>query len=365
MKIVINCRMLNKRHGGPRRFLVNMLINLAKIDNKNKYYLLVDKTTEFVYDWPRNFKIINLKTKSRIIYEYIKLPKYINRLNPDIFIVPDPVFSPNIKTKKKIAIYHDIIYFEKGLMREFKFFDNLHHKIMIPLSGRRTNLIVCVSKFTESRVHELLGFKNTKVIYEGVEENFNPRSLEEQNLVLLKYGISRPFLFFIGSMSPRKNIERVIDGFCSVKSIIKHNLYLVGGYSWNDSAVREKLNRPDIKDRVKKIGYIEESDLPAIYSAADALIYPSLYEGFGLPIVEAQACCCPVITSNIGATKEVAGSAAILVDPLSVSDISAEIIKICNKKYLKEEIILKGGENIKRFSWGNFAKSLIEEYEKI
>ena len=364
MKIAINCRTLNKRHGGPRRFLVNMLINLTEIDTKNEYFLFVDKEVSLSYVWPQNFKIINLETKSRLYYEYVKLPQYINKIKIDIFISPNPTFSPFIKAKK-IAVYHDIIYFEKDREREFKFLDNLHDKIMIPISGKASDLIICVSNFTQERVNTLLGLHKTKVIYEGVEDSFFYRGEKEQDYVLKKYNISKPFLFYIGSMSPRKNIERIVDAFYEIQDTIKHNLYLIGGYSWNDKQILNKINSDNYSKKIKKIGHIEELDLPAIYSAADALVYPSLYEGFGLPIVEAQACKCLVITSNIGAMKEIVGVGGILVDPFNVNDISKAMLTTCKHMNTRDKLITNGTKNIKRFSWEKFTKELISQYEKI
>lgn len=364
MKIVINCRLLNKRHGGPRRFLINMLTSLSETDHVNDYVLIVDTKTSFIHNWPKNFKMINLNTKSRILYEYITLPRYVNSINADIFIVPDGTFSPLIKAKK-ITIYHDIIYFEKNQKREFKFFDNLHHKIMIPICGKRTNLIICVSRFTEERVHALLGFKNTKVIYEDVEDSFKSTSVSEQEKILDKYNIKKPFLFYIGSMSPRKNIERIISSFDLIQYKISHNLYFLGGYSWKDKHIMKIILSPKFKERVKKIGYISENDLSAIYSAAEALVYPSLYEGFGLPIIEAQKCECPVITSNIGATREIAGDGAILVDPFNTKSISDGILCLIENKDVRSELIQKGRKNLARFSWDNSVKKLVDMYYKI
>jgi len=364
-KIAINCRTLNKRHGGPKRFLLNLLLNLAKVDLQNEYIIILDKKLSFSLSLPGNFKIVVLKTKSRLIYEYIKLPFFVNRLKPDIYIVPDPCFSPLIKTKK-IAIYHDIIYFEKDQKREFKFFDNLHHKIMIPLCGKRANLNICDSNFTQARVKELLGFKNTKVIYLGVEESFRPHpSNNFSDKILKKYNITKPFIFYIGSMSPRKNVERMISSFLLIKNEISHNLYLLGGYSWKDAKIRKILEKDEVKDRVKKIGYIDEADLPIIYSLADVFLYPSLYEGFGLPILESQACACPVITSNIGAMKEIAGDGAMLINPFDEKNISLAIKNLTSNSALRLEIIERGKKNLDRFSWLNFAKELIAQYEKI
>lgn len=365
-RIIINCRILNKRHGGPKRFLMNLLKGLAKKDSINEYVLVLDKQLSFNLELPSNFSFIVLDTKSRFIYEYISLPLFTNKYKPDIFIVTDPCYSPLIKAKK-ITVYHDIIYFEKDQKREFNFFDNLHHRIMIPICGKMSNLNVCVSKFTQSRVVELLGLKNTKVLYEDVDDVFSSSEFNEgaQQMILNKYGIKKPYLFYVGSLSPRKNVERIIDAFLLIKNHLPINLYLVGGYSWNDSIIRKTLLKNNQDDRIKKIGFIDEVDLPVIYNQADMFVYPSLYEGFGLPILESQSSGCALITSNTGAMKEIAGEGALLIDPYSERDIASAISELYLNSELKDHLIKSGKENLKRFSWTAFTEEFIKTYDTL
>lgn len=363
-KIAINCRILNKRHGGPRRFLMNVLSGLAKYDLINEYYLILNKRIEVPFDLPKNFRIIILESGNRFIYEYIKLPLFINRLKPDLFFVSDPCFSPFIRTEV-ITVIHDIIYFEKEQEREFKFFENLHHKLMIPICGKRAKLNVCVSKFTESRVKILLGLTNTRVLHEGVEDIFNTLGVDtDETYILEKYNIKKPYIFFLGSMSPRKNCLRLIRSFLDVEKNVPQNLYLLGGYSWRDEKIKKILSDSTVERRVKKVGYIEESDLPVLYRHSDYFVYPSLYEGFGLPILEAQACGCPVITSNIGATKEVSGDSAFLVNPLEEEALKNSILRLSQDVSLRAELKKKGMENIKRFSWHSFVFGLMEIFNE-
>jgi len=180
MRIAINCRIVNKRHGGPRRFLLNIIKTLASIDKKNEYFLVLDKKTEFSFKLPRNFHLRILSTSSRILFEYIYFPRYIIRTNPDITLFPDPAFAPYIPGYK-ITIIHDIIYFEKDHKREFKFLENYHHKLMIPICTRLADVNLCVSRFTQDRVKKLLNCKNTNVIYEGVENSF--QRIQDENKI--------------------------------------------------------------------------------------------------------------------------------------------------------------------------------------
>jgi glycosyltransferase involved in cell wall biosynthesis len=277
----------------------------------------------------------------------------------------DPFFSPFIKASKKIIFFHDIIYFEKKIKRESKFFDHLHHKIMIKVSKNFSNKNICISKFTEKRVNELLGIKNTQVVYLGVEDNF--KVIKEENIlnkIINKYNLKKPFIFYIGSLSPRKNLVRIIKAFNTIKEKIPHNLYLFGGYSWRDKEVINLLNKTNSDNRIIRGGFVEEKDLPLIYNLADLYLYPSLYEGFGLPILEAQACGCPVLTSNVASCPEVAGKGARIVNPYLVEEISEGIMKILNDKKYKEELIKNGFKNVKRFSWEKSTKKILDLIEK-
>jgi glycosyltransferase involved in cell wall biosynthesis len=365
MKIGINCRILNKRHGGPKRFSLNLIKALIKIDKKNTYYLILDKDFEFPFKLPKKFKKIKLKTKSILIFEYLNLPLFTYKEKIDYLILPNLTFAPYLKSKK-LPVFHDIIYFEKDQKREFRFFDNLHNKIMISICKKLSSSNLCVSEFTESRVKDILGLKKTEVIGEGVEDSFKPITNKKKlNKIIKKYNLKVPFIFYIGSLSPRKNIKRLIFAFDSIKNEIPHNLYLFGGYSWLDKDIKELLNQEKYKDRVFKKGFIEEEDLPALYSLSTCFIYPSLYEGFGLPILEAQACGCPVISSNTTSIPEVGGNSIYFINPYNEDEIAKAILNITKDKKLREELIKKGYKNIKRFSWEKTARKVLNACKKI
>lgn len=365
MKIAINCRTLNKRHGGPKRYLLNLLIELFKIDKKNDYYLLLNKNFDFNGKLPSNFRKIILYTSSKLLFEYFLVPIYVNRNNFDLYFVPDAVFSPIIKARKIVTTYHDIIYFEKKQKREFKFIENMHHKIMIPICKNLSSKNICVSNFTQKRSRKILNLKNSKVILEGIEEKFKPiKDKELIHKIIKKYNLKMPFIFYIGSLSPRKNPIRIIHAFNSIKHDIPHTLYFFGGYSWRDKEVLKLINNTN-DNRIEKKGFVNEEDLIYLYNAADLFVYPSLYEGFGLPILEAQACGCPVITSNLASMPEVANNSAILINPYNVKEISKVILKTIKDQKLKNDLVKKGLKNVKRFSWKKCARETLKVYEEI
>lgn len=364
MKIAVNCRILNKRHGGPKRFLLNLLKSISKLDKKNEYVLIFEQECELGFKLPKNFEIVVLKTKKILIFEQLLVPRYTSKNNFDVYFVTDPVLSPFVKAKKRVVVYHDIIYFEKDQEREFKFFENLHHKFMIPISAKYTDVNLCVSEFTESRVKKLLGLSNTRVILEGVEDSFKVvRDRKKLDKVIKKYNLKLPFIFYIGSLSPRKNVIRIIKAFCRIKKEIPHNLYLLGGYSWRDKEVLDLIDEVNDDGRIIRGGFIDEEDLPIIYNLANLYLFPSLYEGFGLPILEAQACGCPVLTSNISSMPEVAGKGGVLVNPYKINDIAKGIKNILNDDELQEDLVKKGLKNSKKFSWDKCAERVLKVFK--
>ncbi len=369
MKIVINARLLNERKGGPYRYLVNILSELALIDKKNEYILLLNAKPEINYSFLHNtnFYTVIFPLRIKLLFDYIFIPFYSYFKKSDIFFFPKNTFSPLIKGKK-IAVYHDIVYYEKLNFREFKFFDNLHHKIMIRFDSKLTSADLAVSKFTAQRMEQLLKIhsEKIKVIYEGVEDSFKIVTDNNQKEQLKsRYNLPDHFLFFAGSLSPRKNIINILKAFEMIKDSIPHNIYFTASESWNDSQVYNYIKSHNLENRIIRLGYLSEEGLVIMYNLADCYLYPSLYEGFGLPIIEAQKCGCPVITSNRSSCPEIAGDGALIVDPYSIHEIAEAILKVVNDQKFKKELIKKGIENIKRFSWERAAKEHLKLFEKV
>jgi len=363
MKIAFNARVLTERQGGPYRYTRNVIRELAKIDRGNEYFLVLNDDYSFDFPLPENFHTVLYRTKSKLLFDYWVMP-YFSWKNPmDVLVFPKNTFSPLVRGKK-IPVFHDIIYFEKELgFREFNFFDNLHHTVMIPVSARFAAANLAVSDFTASRMRELLGIKpeTIRVIKEGVEDSFRViRDRKMLEAVKKKYGVVSPFFFYSGSLSPRKNMLRVIQAFNAVKDRIPHNLYYTGGYSWRDNDVLKFIEDYGLGGRVIKLGFLSEDELVAMYNLADCYLYPSLYEGFGLPILEAQACGCPVITGTAASCPEAAGDGALIVDPRDVGAISGAMVRITNDKKLRKDVVRKGFANLGRFSWGRCAREMVQ-----
>jgi glycosyltransferase involved in cell wall biosynthesis len=360
VNIAINARVLNERQGGPARYTLNVIRGLAAIDTVNRYHILMYDSLSFDFPLPKNFSVKIIRLRSKLFFDYIYIPLFSWMRRIDIFLFPKNTFSPFVRGKK-IPVYHDIVYFEDFDFREFKFFDNLHHKIMIPVAAKFSWIDLTVSDFTASRMKSLLHIRSEKirVVKEGVEGHFK-KTTDKIKLArtVKKYNLRTPFFFYAGSLSPRKNMPNIIRAFQKIKDTIPHVIYVTGGDSWLDSEVHGMIMKNALSDRIIKLGYISEEDLVTMYNLADCYLYPSLYEGFGLPILEAQACGCPVITSSVSSCPEVAGSGAIFVDPHDPDEMARAMARIVRDKKLRNRIVKAGLKNCKQYTWDKTARSV-------
>jgi len=315
---------------------------------------------------PENFTVQVVPFRSKMFFDYLFIPLFSWFNHIDIFLFPKNTFSPLVRGKK-IPVYHDIVYFEDFDFREFKFFDNLHHKMMIPVAARCSRIDLTVSDFTASRMKSLLGIRPEKirVVKEGVEPHFK-KITEQKKLAgtMKKYRLKTPFFFYAGSLSPRKNMVNLIKAFITIKDSIPHVIYFTGGESWLDTEVHDMITANNLQERIIKLGFISEEELVIMYNLADCYLYPSLYEGFGLPILEAQACGCPVITSNASSCPEVAGDGALYVDPRNTDDIATAMLRVVKDKKLKQSLIASGSKNCRRFTWEKTARGILDVFNE-
>lgn len=250
----------------------------------------------------------------------------------------------------KVTVVHDLAM--------FKFPDVAHPKILsvhrrkLYLAKRESSQIIAVSQSTKNDLVQILGFDPEKVtvIYESASPIFRPVTERKE---LEKYGIRGKYLLALGTREPRKNLTRVIDAFTSL-DLPETSLVIVGKFGWGE-------NLKPVKN-VIIAGYIPQEDLPAIYSASEVFVYPALYEGFGLPVLEAMSCGVPVVTSNVSSLPEVAGDAAVKIDPNDSESIALGIKKAIAES---ESFKAKGFEQSKRFSWSETARQTLSVYNYV
>ncbi|HTM68619.1 MAG TPA: glycosyltransferase family 1 protein [Candidatus Binatia bacterium] len=223
---------------------------------------------------------------------------------------------------------------------------------------RRAAAVVAVSEHTKADVVETYGVpaERVTVASPGVSAAFSPRPGTEIAALRAKLGLHSPYFLFLGSLEPRKNITGLIDAYDRVAG--GHDLVIAGGKGWLYRDIFRRAAASPKRDRIRFIGYVEGADKPALYAGASALVYPSFYEGFGMPPLEAMACGTPVVASHASSLGEVVGDAGLLVDPYSPADIAAAMTAVVGDGRLAAELRRRGLERAKRFTWDASAAAL-------
>jgi len=254
-----------------------------------------------------------------------------------------------------ITTIHDVSFF---LHPEwFRFKDRFLLRTFVPGSARRAKKVITVSEASKSDIIRHLHLPENKVFVTplGVSENFFPRDEKEVFEVLKKFGVRRPYLLCVGTRWPRKNVALVIEAMRFLPLFIPHELCIVGKAGWGDEPYHP---------RVRFLGYVSEEDLPALYTGADIYLCPSLYEGFGLTVLEAFACGVPVITSVAGGLREVAGDAAVTMETMTAEAWADAIRALLADSSKISELKEKGFERVKGFDWQKTAELTLQVYRE-
>ncbi len=302
----------------------------------------------------------SLKT---LIYNYTLLSQ-----KPDIFIQPNYISFASIIDVPTITFIHDlshIRYREYHPKDRVEYFDRYLQKNI-----EKSAKIVTISEFTKKELIDLglCDEQKIEVIYNGVDEKFRPINEREFAKVANKYDISyRSYFLFVGTLEPRKNLSTLLQSYLSYLEKSKNPLPLVlsGGIGWRSEYFDDILRKALNSGYVKRLGYVAEEDLIALYGGARAFVFPSLYEGFGLPPLEAMACATPVIASNSSSIPEVVGDAGILINPLDVDALSQALLRIEMDEDLCQTLSQKGLQRAKSFSWQSSAKALQKVIERL
>ncbi|WP_218185331.1 glycosyltransferase family 4 protein [Calditerricola satsumensis] len=231
----------------------------------------------------------------------------------------------------------------------------LWYRFLLPRLMRRVLRVITVSEFSRQQLVEYGGAREEDIVVipNGVDRRFKPASEEEIYSLRLRFRLMNPYILVVGSLEPRKNLRRLFMAWEQVQPILQEVDLVVAG---SDGKVFRSLGFDHVPANVRLIGYVKDKDLPVLYSGAEVFVYPSLYEGFGLPPLEAMACGTPVITSNISALPEVVGDAALLVDPYCEESIATGILKVMEDRIFRENLRKSGLERSKLFTWDRTAE---------
>ena len=367
MKITIEAQVLNHdRRSGLMTYTEGLInsINLNDCENKYDlvYYSLTKGKEHMPGPWTGNIRKNVLKIPDREFWkrqwliDHLFLPAFLKSRNVNVFHRPNGYTIPSCKNIFKILTIHDLRTLAVGDQVWKQDIENYKKSLAM------VDMCVVVSECTKNDLlqHMRVDERKIKVIYLGVDQRFKPAPTDQIRQVREKFGLKEEFLLSIGSV-PRKNIDGIIKGYAGCKYAKDFLLVL----SCNQDIVKYKTLSSElgVGDRVIILDKLTDEDVVALYSACYCFVFPSLYEGFGLPILEAMQCGAPVITSNMSSCPEVSGDAAILINPKKTSDISMAINSICGDLSLRKSLIEKGFNQSKLFSWENYWKEIKKIYD--
>jgi glycosyltransferase involved in cell wall biosynthesis len=393
MKVAIEVNALSQSYlTGVGSVVQNYIKQFQKLDKQNEYFLYSQdkilnieifnpnwEIVEFDYLikrhrqkisnlWKVNKKKLYCKIFIRIYKIYlelidelffsIKLAKSIKKHNISIYIATSTYFFPYFFLRPiiKVGILYDLVW--KFFPDTMEIGNKIKMKLFSQKNLKKLDMIVSISESTKNDAINLFKLKNkiysiplaadSKIYYKANKNQINE--------IKKKHGILKKYIISVCTVEPRKNLISLLNAFSIIPQKNDYQIVLVGMQGWKSEAFYVMLDKLNISQNIILTGYVSDSDLAALYSGAEVFVCPSLYEGFGLPILEAMQCGCPVIASNRSSMPEVAGNAAILVNPNDINDISHAINNIMQNRNLKERLKLLGCERAKLFSWEKSAK---------
>jgi glycosyltransferase involved in cell wall biosynthesis len=372
MKIAIEAQRIFRRNKHGMDFVaLETIREIQKIDKVNQYYIIVYPGEDKCLEETPNMKILEVKSIGGYLgWEQWALPKVIRKLKPDILHCTSNT-APLFCNTKLILTLHDIIFLEKRNKKNESLYQNLgrlYRRFIVPLIIPKTKIIITVSNYERNVIKNFLKLPDDKIIYiyNGYSKNFSKK--ENPQKIYNKYIDKDNYIFFLGNTDPKKNTDRTIMAYSEyVKNTNQNNIYYLLVADLKEDCIDKILKENCIewvKPYIYSPGYISNSDLPYIYSGAKAFLYTSIRESFGIPILESMSCGCPIITANTSAIPEIAGSEAILIDPLNIKEISKTLEKVLSNNGFRQKQINYGLERVKLFSWENTAQELILLYNK-
>lgn len=367
MRVGVFVAMAGRQAAGPETYEVSLVRALAELDRSNEYHIFClshEARSAFAIE-QHNFRFHVLWPPTRWVSVPLTLPLAMKASGIDVLhatFIPPPL-SPI----RYVFTMHDLTMFHNPEFYNPMIRWRLTRTIAKGLHQSR--VVLCVSECVRQIGIRDFGLEPQRlaVVHHGVDPTFYPRSsAEARRLLALEYKITRPYALFVGQMKSRKNIMRILQAFARVRAGGDSELCLVlaGRRGHTSGDIDEAISRLGLAGHVLEPGHVRQEHVPALYSAAEMLVFPSLFEGFGFPVLEAMACGTPVVTSNVSALPEVAGDAALLVDPRSAEEIADAMARLRSDSELRLSLRARGLARAKEFSWKRAAQQTCLAYQR-
>lgn len=363
MKVVIDLTSLADNFSGIERYALNIAKEILMVDRKNNYVLIFKNNIHSNFKVFEKFANITFKViegKNKLFFNQITLPYFLKKIKADKYLFlafPSPIM---FRSKGIINTIHDLTCFDYP--KTMKLNSRIYFKHSINNAIKVSERIITVSQFSKKRIEEKYSYDKIDIVYNGISEVFINYNYQKDSCdISKKYNLPKNYIMCLCTLEPRKNIGLLIDAYIELRRerLITDKLVLVGRRGWKIDCIMEKLEDEYVKDIVIT-GFVDDDDLPVIYSKARFFIFPSLYEGFGIPIIEAMYMNVPVIASNTSAIPEVISTNKLLFKNNDKSELKNKICYLSNMS--KEEIkciTSIGREKSKEFVWRNEAEKIV------
>lgn len=362
MRIGLMLRNIDER-GGAALYARSILDALLRIDQRNEYVLVFASAADRERHGRPHVRSIVVEATSKTVWDQIAVPRALEREQVDVVFglkhsIPLQAFAP------RVFIMHgaDWIAFPQN----YYALDRLYHHVVLPLYLRSASRVITVSEDSAARILAYMPDIADKlaVVPHGVGPEFRPvADPAQREAVRRRYRLPDRFILYVGQMYPQKNVAGVIKALAILGPKALFPLVIAGRAHLKAEQDLRLIAELGLSERVHQIGWAAQEDLPALYSLAEMLVFPSLYEGFGIPLLEAMACGCPVLTSNAGSCPEVVGEAGLCVDPTAPEAIAAGIEQLARQDGLAQELRARGIERVRSFTWERAARGTLDVLE--
>jgi glycosyltransferase involved in cell wall biosynthesis len=360
-RIGVDARVI-PRYPGLGRYCWNILWELGKIDRENEYIIFaVDESLASLEQYP-NFRVVFVEFPVLSMSTLFRLAPLVKKEKIDLFFAPFQITPPWLSCPLVVTVHDmmDLLYPDAFSYHPFPLRHAMkaYFRFNVPRSVGNASMILTVSCSTKKDIVDYFKLPDDKirVIYNGVESNFKP--VDDDNLrhrVKNKYQLPDKFILYLGSIKPYKNLAGTLESFLKFQQKWPESnqvkLVIAGLKHFSLPSVQNLLEKAAVKNKILRIGAVEESDLPVVYNLAELFLFPSIWEGFGFPPLEAMACGTPVIASDRSSLPEVVGEAGILVDPENTDQIADEIHRVLTDESLRKQMIQKGIQQASKFKW--------------
>jgi glycosyltransferase involved in cell wall biosynthesis len=372
LRVAVNTRfLLSGRLEGIGKFTLETVKRMVLQHPETEFIFFFDRAYDPQFIFAENVKpvVINPPARHPILFYIwfeIALASAVKKYKPDVLLSTDGLNSLNCHVPR-VTVIHDLAF--EQYPQDLGWPVRKYLQYFTPKIAQASERIIAVSEFTKQDIVKTypVAAEKIDVVYNDASTFFHPAESEaESEHTRAIFSDGMPYFMFVGALHPRKNLVNLFKAFDEFKKVSKSQvkLLIVGRKAWNAKEITETYEQMVYRADVIFTGRVSDEELRQLYSAALCNVYVPYFEGFGIPIVEAQKCNCPVITSNVSSMPEVAGDAAVLVDPFSVNDIAKAMLKVWNEPELRQTLAYLGKQNLKRFSWDKSAEQLWDSLVK-